>query len=563
MPNQFDATPITNLNSRDYFDKRIGGLKKDRESFISHWQDISKAIQPRRGRFLITDVNKGAKRHQEIINSRGTQALRVAKSGIFNGVMSPSRPWFKMETADLGLMRLSPVKEWLFTVERLMLTIFAESNLYNMAPTMLAELLLFGTGAMFQDDDFQDAVRFYTYPAGSYMIAQNQRYEVNTFAREFQMTVSQIAGQFGLENASEQVRHAFDLGNYEQMYPITHIVEPNPNFDPRSLLARHKVFRSVYFEPGNKETQNRFLSISGFDEFPVFVPRWEVTGEDVYGTNCPGMEALGDTKGSQIMERRKAQAVDKLVNPPLVGPPQIKNVPVSGLPGGLTVYSPDPNGHKLGPMYQINPNISELRADIHEIESRINEAFYVPLFLAISAMEGIQPKNQFELSQRNQERLQQLGPVLEQLHGEWLNRILERTFNRILRLWEEGVGIMPDPPQVLEGQQLRVRYVSSLSLAQRTFDITSIEGFSAFIGGISAFKPEALDKFNADEAVEHYATATGVPPSLVRDQQAVQAIREARAEEMARQQELEQAQMEASAGVQTASAVKQLSEVNQ
>src|SRR5690606_16556122 len=116
------------------------------------------------------------------------------------------------------------------------------------------------------------------------------------------------------------------------------------------------------------------------------------------------------------------------------------------------------------------------------------------------AMEGIQPKNQLELSQRNQERLQQLGPVLEQLHGEWLNKMVDRTFNRVVRLWQEGVGIMPDPPQELANQPLQVRFVSSLALAQRSFEVQAIERFTAYVGSLAQVKPTALDKFNEDEA---------------------------------------------------------------
>ena len=50
------------------------------------------------------------------------------------------------------------------------------------------------------------------------------------------------------------------------------------------------------------------------------VPRWDVTGDDSYGTWSPGLIALGDVKQLQLMQRRKAQAIEKAINPPLVGP---------------------------------------------------------------------------------------------------------------------------------------------------------------------------------------------------------------------------------------------------
>ncbi|MDM3671847.1 portal protein, partial [Proteus mirabilis] len=55
--------------------------------------------------------------------------------------------------------------------------------------------------------------------------------------------------------------------------------------------AKHKPFKSVYFEvAGDNE---KVLRDSGYDEFPIMAPRWEVNGEDVSGSSCPGMLALG------------------------------------------------------------------------------------------------------------------------------------------------------------------------------------------------------------------------------------------------------------------------------
>ena len=42
------------------------------------------------------------------------------------------------------------------------------------------------------------------------------------------------------------------------------------------------------------------LGISGYDEFPGMAPRWHTNSGDIYGTQCPGMDALGDIKQLQI-----------------------------------------------------------------------------------------------------------------------------------------------------------------------------------------------------------------------------------------------------------------------
>lgn len=515
------------LNSTQYFERRVAALKLERNSFESHWMELSEYFAPRRGRFLTTDRNRGERVHQSIINSRGTQAWRVARAGLLAGTMSPARPWFALETLNPDLMDSHAAKIWLSQVERLMQTIFNQSNLYNMAPTMMGELLLFGTGCMTHLEDFEDVSRFYAQTAGAYMVAQNSRYEIDTFAREFEMTTEQMVKEYGLDKVSFQVQNLWDRGEYDKWHTVIQVIEPNPFFDIDKLDSRFKPFRSVHYEPGTDRQGGRgpkkFLRQSGFEEFPVYVPRWATTVEDIYGTDCPGMLALGDVKGLQIEEKRKAQAIDKVVNPPLTGPASLKNMPLSSLPGAANLY----NGlgdQQLKALYQINPQINELKEDIQRVEARINEAFYADMFLAISNMDGVQPRNQLELTQRNEERLLQLGPVLEQIHGEFLSPLIDRTFAQASR-----AGILPEAPPEIQGESLRINFISSLARAQRAVATGGIERLAAFVGNLGAAWPDALDKFDQDQAIDQYADAIGTSPRLVVPDDQVDIARQQRA----------------------------------
>ena len=78
-----------------------------------------------------------------------------------------------------------------------------------------------------------------------------------------------------------------------------------------------------------------FLRKRGFYEAPHIAVRWDLVSNDAYGRS-PGMDALPDIKQLQQEVRRKAQAIDKSVNPPMVADIQLKNQPASLLPGGTT-----------------------------------------------------------------------------------------------------------------------------------------------------------------------------------------------------------------------------------
>jgi len=517
-------TPKEDKNTKQYFLRCLSSLELERSSFITHWKELSEYIDPRRGRFFVQDRNKGDRRHNKIINSRGTQAKRTAESGLFAGVMSPSQNWFKFEPMNKALLANANVKAWLYEVEQLLRAIFLDSNLYNQAPIMLGEMVQFGTGAMSQIADYDSVVRFETHTAGSYMVAVNQKNDVDTFALDKEWTCSQLVAEFGEENCSKTVQDNYKRGNYNSWHRVVQIIEPNPNYDKNSPLATKKKFRSVWFEPSGSEADSKkFLRTSGFDRFPIRVPRWAITGGDIYGTNCPGMIALGDIKGLQIMEKRMAQGIEKLVNPPLKGPPSLLNRPVSSLPGGLTIYDADSSKEGLSTLYTVEPRINEMRQAILEAEKRVNEAFYVDLFLAISNMDGIQPRNQLELAQRNAERLLMLGPPLERVQQDCLGAIVEDTFAQAAE-----AGILPEAPPELQGQSLNIRFVSSLAQAQRAQEVGTIERVTQFAGALAGMNPQVLDKFSTEQALEQYAQLLGAVPSLIISDEVVAKMREER-----------------------------------
>ena len=514
--------------------RRVSALRNERETFIDYYKDLAQFVSPRRGRFYVTDRNRGSyrgsKRWGSIINSRATWALRIAMAGLFTGLMSPSRPWHWLRpVGDPELAEYQPVRDWIHVVVEQQREIFRRSNLYNAAPIMLKELLLFGTACISHENDDKTLARFYPETAGSYMIAQDDTYRVNAIVREKEMTADQIVRRFGNngrigDNISPSVKNAYDLGNYDAWFAVTHMVYENPDYKEDSPFNNEMRFKSIYFEPSHRD---KYLSESGFRRLPFYCPRWEVTGEDVYGTECPGMVALGDVRSLQMAEKLKAKAVHKMVDPQLKAPPSLKNQRISDLPGSVVITDATTPGATVGPIYQVDPRVQEMGLDIARIEERIDRAFYVDLFQAISSMEGVQPRNQLELTQRNQERLLQLGPTLERLHGDFLANLIDRIFEQQIE-----ANLLPPPPAELEGQELEVQFVSALAMAQLQAATGNVERLAGFTASLAqSGYPDVLDKFDADQAVDLMAELTGTPPEVVRSDEDVASIRRNRAQQ--------------------------------
>jgi hypothetical protein len=130
-----------------------------------------------------------------------------------------------------------------------------------------------------------------------------------------------------------------------------------------------------------------------------------VTGEDVYATDWPAAMALGDIKMLQVEEKRKAQGIDKMVNPPMKGPPGLAQRRISTLPGGMTVYEGNEQ-NKLEPLYNVRLPIYELRQDIEAIERRIDEIFFKDLLVG-AGFEGVIQK--FDADQAVDEYAKAIG----------------------------------------------------------------------------------------------------------------------------------------------------------
>ncbi|HDS6478856.1 TPA: phage tail protein [Klebsiella aerogenes] len=508
--------------------KQVALLNNDRSSFEPHWRELSDFINPRGSRFLVTDVNRNDRRNTKTVDPTATLANRTLSSGMMSGITSPARPWFKLATPDPDMMDYGPVKLWLEAVQRRMNEVYNKSNLYQSLPLLYSSLGTYSTGAMAVLEDDEDVIRTMMFPIGSYYLANSARGSVDTCYRKFTMTVRQLVMEFGMSNVSTSVKGLWESGSYETWIEVIHAVYPNIDRDTGKLDSKNKRVKSVYFEVGGDN--DKLLRESGFDEFPIMAPRWEVNGEDVYGSSCPGMIALGQVKALQLEQKRKSQLIDKATNPPMVGPTSLKNQRVSLLPGDITYIDQMTGQDGLKPAYLVNPNTADLLADIQDTRQMINSAYFVDLFMMLQNINTRSMPVEAVIEMK-EEKLLMLGPVLERLNDECLNPLIDRTFSMMARK-----NLLPPPPDVLQGMPLKIEYISVMAQAQKSIGLSSLSSTVDFIGQLAQVKPEALDKLDTDQAIDAFAEMSGVSPTVIVPQEQVNQLREERAQQQKQQQ---------------------------
>lgn len=551
------------LSKRQRLDVIEAQLRNERTSFRNYWRELSDYILPRRGRFFVSDVNDGQNKRSMIIDATASMAARTLSSGMMTGVTSPARQWFKLTTSEEDLNEQPDVKAYLKDVGDKIRMTFLKSNLYNVLPTLYADLGTFGTGCIFMEEDFENTVNFISFPIGSFMIANDKRGKVSVFFREFQMTVRQIVDKFGRtnpndptfidwSNISDAVKNQYMKHQHETQVDICHFILPNEEYSPNKMESKFKRYQSLYYEKGISSTNNsssyamsypdKFLSEKGYDFFPVMAVRWEVAGEDTYGTNCPGMVSLGDVKQLQLAEKRIAAALDQKVKPSMVGPTSLKNAKASILPGDITYLDEREGTRGFRRLFEIDFDIRELEGKQEQVRIRISKAFYEDLFLMLANTNRRQITAR-EVEERHEEKLLALGPVLERINQDLLDPLIENTFAIM-----DKQGLLPEPPDSLAGREYTIEYVSVMAQAQKLAGIGNIERMAGFVAQVASLDPSVINKFDIEEAIEIYGDLVGVDPNLIKSKEEVEAIKAEQAAQQAQMQQMAAASEMVNAG---------------
>jgi hypothetical protein len=527
---------MKNLKPIERFKRRAKGMEESRsKGWMDHWRELSENINTRQGRFLAGENNDGSKRNKKIVNGVAGRSLRVLAAGMQGGLTSPAKPWFNLTLADKKLSKLGPVKSWLSECQKRMLSVLAKSNFYDSIHSTYSELGCFGTACMIVEEDFDSVIRCRPLTIGEYAIALDSSYRPAGLTRTFSMTAYQLVEEFGEDKVPREAKSLVESDNGDKEFLVTQLIEKNIKRDPDKKDSGNMPYLSVYFMEG---TSGEVLRESGYEMVPFVAPRWDVTSTDTYGRG-PGMEALGDIKMLQELEKDGLRLLKQHVKPSLNAPAGLKQRGGATIVTGEVNYIDTKNGNarqRVEPTFQTDPSaIRQLEFRIERTEKAIKETFYYDLFLMLQS--NTMNMTAYEVSKRQEEKLLMLGPVLERLHAELLDVIIERVFTIML-----GGELFPPVPAELQGVEVNVEYTSVLAQAQKMVGTTSISQVVGFIGQIAqGGKPEVLDKLNGAKAVDVFGDLVGVDPEIIFSEEAVAAIRQQRAQQQAQQMQQEQA----------------------
>jgi len=511
--------------SIDALIKRFDVIKSNRSQWEALWQSCADYCLPQKA--IITQTRTpGTKLRTDIYDSTAIQSAQVFAAGLHSYLTNPSSRWFALGMKNKKLMNDFEVKGWLKECEDGIFDCLNSSNFNQVIHEDYIDFGVFGNSTLYEEEDPEDVITFFVRPVSEVYFLANDKGKIDTVYRCFTFTARQAYQKWGA-NAGQKVLDLIEAQKVEELVTFLHIVLPREERDVKKRDARNMPFSSLYVEP----TTRKILSEGGYEEFPFFIGRAYKVSDSEYAYS-PASLVLADIKMLNVMSRDILEAAQKTLNPPIILPHDGYLLPFKTSAKAINYKLSDNPDDKVETL-QLNREISLSLEMENQRRMTIQRAFFVDLFLMLASLPE-KDRTATEITERVNERMLILGPILGRLMHEKLDPIITRTFNILLRN-----NKLPPPPDILQGQEYKVDYISPLAKAQKASETKSLTDLLIVVKAIAEIDTSVIDSINLDKTIKKIAEISYVSDVLRSDDE-VKEIRQARLQQAQIQQTLEQ-----------------------
>ena len=510
--------------------KNKKGLSSSRASFDPLYQVLHNYFFVE-GSNITDEKSKGSQMHT-LLDSTSIDCADVLAAGLSAYLTPESSKWLFLEHPDRELRDNDEVKRWMNDVSDEVLLTLSRSNFYNEMPIFYKESCVYGTSALFTEKDPDDGVRFYTLPIKKLLLTEDARERPNEFYLDFEYTAEQAISRFG-DKCSQEIKDCYASGrNEDKKFKFICYFGKRMDRDPDKIDNKNMPIRMVWVD----EKTKTIMQESGFWSMPCVAHRFYKQPHIVYGYS-PAMKALPYARLVNTMNDTILRSAMKQADPAIALPDNAFLGTPNFNPRAINYYERG----TLSPKDEIFPigNFGNPQVGIDNLryyQEQIRSLMFYDTFLAFNEL--TKQMTVPEVMERISEKMTVLGPAVGRMMNDVLQPLTERV---VMTLYEEGK--LPRMPDVmLQNPNYEVKFVGRLVQSQRQSEVNNIVNALSIAGQISQFKPEVLDKINGDRAIEQVFNITGVSTDLLNSDNDVNAIRQARAEAQAQNDQLMAAQ---------------------
>lgn len=524
--------------------KRYDSLASARGVWETHWSEIAERVLPRYANTMNSPdsgLTRGEKKTAQMVDSTAALALERFAAAMESMLTPRNSKWHRLVPSDPVLARDNDVKLWFEdATNRLFKQRYSpKANYASQQHEVYVGLGAFGTSIMFVDGHDRGGLRYQAVDLRELLFDNNHQGIVDTSYRKFSLTARQMQQRVDSKrwtHLPDAVAKAAEK-HPDKRFEIIHCVRPTAEMDLTKMDERGKLFTSYYISVEAREQ----LSAGGFDTFPYQVSRYVTGPGELYGRS-PAMMALPAIKVLNEQKKTMLTQGHRAVAPVLLAHDDGILDSFSMTPGALNAGGVSAEGRAL---IQALP-VGSLAAgqELMDMErSVINDAFLVSLFQILVETPAMTAT---EVLERAREKGALLSPTMGRQQSELLGPMIERELDLMSKQ-----GMLPQMPDIMiEAQgEFDIEYDSPLSRSQRSEEaagwLRTLEAAIAYAN--TSQDLSVLDQFDTDVIYSQLAEINAMPASWMRAPDAVQGLRQSRAEQQQAEQMIQAAP--AAAGV--------------
>jgi hypothetical protein len=503
-------------------------LKGQRSNFESYWQslhdyfyieaqDVNRTYYP--GTELTSDY---------LFDATTLETADVLASGFMNYLTPPTSKWFTLTAKNPALKDNKDVAVFLQEVADEVNAALNKSNFYNQIIASYKSSGVYGTSALLEEEDDEDDIRFISLPIKNICLVEDGRGRVTEYFIDFEYTVHQAVDRWGYDALSDEMKEEYDAENRKENKHtfILHIAKRHLR-EVQKTNKENMPIAAVWID----KTGKREVERGGYMEWPAFTHRFDKRPFMPWGFS-PAMKALPFARILNAAAKTNLRAMMKHTDPPIAIPDNAFIMPFNANPRAVNYYNKNKMDAKDIFSFANQGDLNAGGASIEYYSQEVKSLMYYDVFLAFNGI--TKQMNNPEVYEKINEKMTLLGPAVGRYISEMLNPIIIRTIGILARR-----GKLPPPPdEMLMDPQFEIEFTSQLAQAQRRTELTSLSNGLQMAAQMAEYDPNVLDKIDSDKAIDEAWSILGAPATVLRDNDEVGEIREAKAAAAEQQMQL-------------------------
>lgn len=528
--------------------RRIGQMKKKRETFLGKWQRIKDIVAPNTSEYNgIRKFSKGSDTYK-IGNHCSAISGMISKtvSDLTSQIMDPLVDWLglsirKAPTILTDGMVVSfsedqSVQRWLFECTEVCYDLFADpkTNFYASNFAFMYDWFTIGTATkhITVRNDTGEIV-FNPISMNDICIDIGAYGDISYIARQYNLTPEQAFSLWGEAIGLEQLQIMQQSQGSDRKFEYVELCMPTPP----EIIAQNPFAVAPYLSVVINKQMKTIISIVPELSFPYVVARFDVSPGDIYGKSLV-WQAMPDILVENRTSKKIIQGIDYAATPALLASDAL----------GINVGQLTPGGIVNGLNADGKPTIMPLQMGM-DIGAAMQ--FYTQKFAELTDQllaNDIIPQDSngalspTEVIRREIQRNNRIRPLLVRLEADDLRFTIKRTMQLLQQQGAlpqfpyDSLGLSPEQlPNPLE--MIKISFSGQMAKMRKMQDVQSINNLVSMAFNFAQADPSALQIIKLPEAVKEMADVFNVPKTILKSDEELMAEAVAQQEQMAQEQE--------------------------